>query len=235
MIEVVRRVDRFLLDLIYPPSYRCLCCREDLPEGEYGPLCGTCVRALAALAREEDENRREPPEGLAFVSCAYPYRGEAKKLVYELKYYGRRRAAAPLAQAMSSLPAGEEDLIVPVPTTRRRRRARGYNQAELLAKELSRIYGMKMNAKALVRRDDHDSQTKLSYEERQRNVAGCMTAATAVRGHRVLLVDDVYTTGATALEAARALKEAGCVSVGVFAACRAGRDAGGRMTDVRAP
>ena len=95
MIEVVRRADRFLLDLIYPPSYRCLCCREDLPEGEYGPLCGTCVRALAALAREEDENRHEPPEGLAFVSCAYPYRGEAKKLVYELKYYGRRRAAAP--------------------------------------------------------------------------------------------------------------------------------------------
>lgn len=75
---------------------------------------------------------------------------------------------------------------------------------------------------ALVRVDSRRPQTGLSAGERRVNLAGCMAAGGAVNGKRVLLVDDVYTTGATAQEAVRALRLAGAVGVGMFAAARAG-------------
>ena len=129
-----------------------------------------------------------------------------------LKFESVRAAALPLAQAMSALPLGESDALVPVPTTRRRLRQRGFNQARLLAEHLGETWGMPV-LPALSRKDEHTAQMKLSAESRRSNLADCMRSDASVSGKRILLVDDVLTTGSTASEAARALLAAGACRV----------------------
>ena len=220
-----------LSELVYPPERRCLACGSGLgAESLDGVLCRGCREGLERLQedfREEEEEAgslSEWPEGPAYVHCAYPYRGAAVQLVYRLKYDRVRRAAIPLCEAMTFLPAEEEELIIPIPTTGRRKRERGFNQAELLARGLARRFGMPVDARALIRVGDREPQARLRGEERLRNLAGTFLAGPSVAGKRILLIDDVYTTGATAREAVRALRAAGCERVGMLAACRAGLD-----------
>lgn len=136
-----------------------------------------------------------------------------------LKFESVRAAALPLAQAMSALPLGESDALVPVPTTRRRLRQRGFNQARLLAEHLGEIWGMPV-LPALSRKDEHTAQMKLSAESCRSNLADCMRSDASVSGKRILLVDDVLTTGSTASEAARALLAAGACRVSLVTAAK---------------
>lgn len=220
------RLMRALDDLLFPERVACLSCEAALGEDEEDGLCPACARALARQ-RDEQEAREARdewaqeglPEGIAFVHAALGYEGVARRLILALKFSSVRAAAVPLARAMALLPAGEEEIIVPVPTTPKRLRRRGFNQAALLAEHMGRELGMTV-CEALSRRDDRAEQTSLSGLERSRNLVGCVYAEDVVRGKRVLLVDDVYTTGSTARECARALIAAGATSVGVFTAAR---------------
>ncbi len=119
------------------------------------------------------------------------------------------------------------EVIVPVPSHWRRRLWRGFDQAAVLARELSRHLGVPV-AEALRRTRHTDPQAGLARRQRRLNVRGCFRAAApeTVRGRRVLLIDDVLTTGATANAAAAALKEAGAARIGVFTLARADRAAG---------
>lgn len=223
MSGAAARIAAWLDELLFPERTGCLCCGRALG-GEEDGLCAACAQALEALEARQEENERqgmgEIAPGLAYVHAAYPYEGQARTLILRLKFESVRAAAVPLARAMCVLPAGEEDVIVPVPTTRRRLRQRGFNQAALLAGEIARELGMPVE-NALVRGDERAAQSTLSAGGRRRNLVGCMQAAADVSGKRVLLVDDVYTTGSTAQEAARALLEAGARSVGMLSAARA--------------
>jgi ComF family protein len=111
---------------------------------------------------------------------------------------------------------------VPVPLSRRRRIERGYDQAALLARGLSRAAGLPLLAGALRRLRDAPPQVGLTRSERCANAAGAFAAGPAVRGRAVALVDDVITTGATADACARALREAGATRVCAVALGRAG-------------
>ena len=167
-----------------------------------------------------DAQRAEPlPPGVDFISAAFPYEQEAKRLIRRLKFEHVRVAAVPLARAMSRLPGGEEELIVPMPTTGDRLKKRGFNQAELIGRHLGVMLGMPL-VDALSRSDNRAAQSSLSAKERRKNLVGCMRADSRVRGRRILLVDDVCTTGSSIEEAARALLEAGAKGVGVFVAAR---------------
>lgn len=224
LLALLRRGWAALLALVYPDRVLCLCCGRAIGEDDEDGVCPDCVRALERLEacqrlREEKGEPEALPEGVAYVHSVYLYTGPARALILRLKFERVREAAVPLAHAMAMLPGGEEELLVPVPTTKRRLRERGFNQARLLCDLMARELGMPM-ADALIREDDRAAQSSLSGEQRLNNLTGCMRALPAVRGKRVLLVDDVYTTGATAGEAARALIEAGAVSVGVFTAAR---------------
>jgi ComF family protein len=151
-----------------------------------------------------------------------------RALVHALKYRGWEAAAGPMAARMAALewPAEvrrELSLVVPVPTSRARRRERGYNQAELLAGALAARRGL-LHAPWLLRRTRATAtQTALHPGERRANVARAFAvpagAEEELRGEHVLLVDDVWTTGATALACASALLEAGArvTSVVTFA------------------
>lgn len=221
-IRLAKRLAGAMDDLLFPADVACLCCGAALAPGE-AQLCEACADVLNALEEKqqaiEAATVRALPAGISYVHAAYPYEGVAKRLIRVLKFDHVRDAALPLARAMSMLPAGEEDVIVPVPTTRRRLRMRGFNQSELLAREMGRILGMEV-LPLLARQDDRAAQSSLPAFLRRRNLQGCMIADRRAAGRRVLLVDDVMTTGATAEEAARALLDAGAVSVGMLAAAR---------------
>jgi len=120
-------------------------------------------------------------------------------------------------------PAEASSVVVPVPTTAKRKRARGYNQAELLAATFAARTGRALRH-ALVRRSEGRSQTALTPTERRENVRGVFAGGPAsgdVAGARVLLVDDVLTTGSTACEAAVTLAGLGASSVTLVAFARA--------------
>jgi ComF family protein len=147
--------------------------------------------------------------------------GSARDAVHALKYSGWWRAALPMAEAIRArirIPSGA--VLVPVPLSAARERSRGYNQSAVLAEFLARALRIPLARALLHRRRDTVTQTALTPEERQANLRGAFAAAGPVRGLPVL-VDDVFTTGATLAEAARALLEAGAGRVGGVTFARA--------------
>ncbi len=150
-----------------------------------------------------------------------------RTLVHELKYRGRRRVAALLADELLRAPRVRDLLVgdvvlVPVPLHPQRRRERGFNQSELIARAILARTGCDLAPGALVRRRDTAPQAKLGAAERRRNVAGAFAVRQRARvaGRVVVLVDDVWTTGATALACARILREAGAVEVRLLSVAR---------------
>ena len=228
--RVLVRISAWVDDWLYPENVTCLCCDHALGEDDADGLCLACRKELLCLAQRQEErgaeNQETLPEGIDAIHAAFVYEGPVRKLVHRLKYESVRAAAVPLAAQMAYLPSGEEEIIVPVPTDKKRERRRGFNQSSVLAKHIARELGMQME-QALVRVETRRPQTGLSAGERKENLVGCMVSGDAVNGKRVLLVDDVVTTGATICEAARALRQAGAKSIRVFAAARAAGDPDG--------
>ena len=147
--------------------------------------------------------------------------GAAREAVHALKYAGWWRVAEALAVPMARLGmVTSETVLVPIPLNAARRRRRGYNQAEVLARALAVRTGASVEAQALGRSRATPTQTALTPEARRANVAGAFSAV-GVRGAVVVLVDDVLTTGATLAEAAVTLAEAGAASVGAITFARA--------------
>jgi ComF family protein len=228
-----------VLALVFPTS--CAACRESMDHPRSGPLCDGCwgslprhgsgvcgcgVPLLQLHAGACGRCRR----GLSpFVRGASlgPYAGSLRVVIHELKYRGRRRAATQLADRLDRDPRVRQvmsgaDVLVPVPLHPRRRRERGFNQAELLAAELGRRAALPMSAGTLVRRTDTASQAGLSAARRRANVAGAFAVRhrSRVSGRVIVLIDDVYTTGATARACARALRAAGAAEVRLVTVAR---------------
>ena len=148
-------------------------------------------------------------------------------LIHELKFHGRRRVAARLAEAMLAQEPVRRVLtggttVVPVPLHPKRGRERGFNQAELLAVELGRRARLDVAKGVLVRSRPTPPQTGLSAAGRRRNVTGAFSVRRRrrIQGRDVVLVDDVLTTGATALACGRALRAAGASEVRLLTAAR---------------
>ena len=171
---------------------------------------------------------RNGRRGFDEAFCYGAYEGTLRKLIHLFKYSGMRRLAAPLGALLAdALPRDRQfDVVTAVPLHWRRRWQRGFNQSKLLAQAIARRRGIPaMNV--LGRASATRAQAGLSNAQRRENVAGAFRARRRVAGLRVLLVDDVMTTGATAGACARALKQAGAKSVALAALARVDR----RFTD----
>jgi ComF family protein len=230
-----------LLHVVLPRA--CVHCREDLAFGDEGPLCPAdlaalppapdpaCVRCGGALGA-----RRVFCGGCAgrlfacrLIRAACAHRGPAASLVHAFKFRGlpaaAREAGRALARDLARRPElGRADAVVPVPLHPRRARERGYNQAELVAREVAAAAGLPLLA-ALERRRGGGPSWRLGRSGRRAELAGAFAARAGARvaGLRVLLIDDVCATGTTLEECARALRGAGAADVAGAAFARAGR------------
>ena len=222
--SAVRRLGRAALDLVFPP--RCVGCGEG---GSF--LCDGCVAALPVAAGSRCPRCWQPgadaslcvdcqaaPPSFDGLRAAFVYERTARDLVHALKYRGMTALAPPMGSLLTEAARRHEmvaDLVVPVPLSRLRRRLRGYNQAEALARPLAMELQIPLRPQALARRRDTPPQARSSdAEARRRNVTDAFVCRDrGVEGQRVLLVDDVTTTGATLAACAEALTTAGAESI----------------------
>ncbi len=230
------------IDLFFPPKPECPFCGA---QGAPGSICAGCDAALAKALSQPScpacgrflveayvfpgstcSDCRAGARPFEAVRCAGPYEGVLKEAILKFKYGGQRGIAAGLAAVMAraacGLPPGRIDLAVPVPMSAGKLRQRGYNQAELLAREVARQMGLPVDSRALIKVRETPAQAGLSRADRAANLAGAFWAKEdRVRGKSILLVDDVVTTGSTMAAAASALLSAGAARVRGLAAASA--------------
>ena len=200
-----------LLDLFFPP--KCPFCGKVL---DHAGICPACEKALPWT--EEGAGVRELSGGLL---CAAPlwYEGKVREGLLRFKFQGARAAAGPLGELVARCAAerfsGAFDVVTWVPVSRRRLRSRGYDQARLLAESACRLWEVQPE-QLLQKITDNPAQSGLTEEAARRaNVLGVYEAAEPerIQGYRILLVDDICTTGATLAECARTLRDAGAADV----------------------
>lgn len=238
-MEKIRKVYEGFLQTVYPG--RCPVCDEIVGSAEE-KICVGCMGKLKLLTppwcmrcgrrtEEGEEYCRDCREHRHFFDrgrALYEYAGAAES-VYRFKYAGRREYADFFGEQIAEY-LGEfvrqikPDGIVPIPLHRRRQARRGYNQAVLLAKTAGERLGIPVYPKMLIRVKNTVPQKTLNPQERQNNLKKAFNiAGNDVKLNRVLLFDDIYTTGSTIDEAAKVLREAGAEKVYfITLACGAG-------------
>ena len=201
-----------LLDWLFPP--RCLFCGTLLPEGETS-TCPACRDALKALPGERVQTI---PTGIRCVS-ALPYEGIVRQGILRFKFQGCRSSAAAfgaaLAQCAAEQLSGQFELVTWVPVHSLRRLSRGYDQSRLLAEAACRLWQVKPVRLLKKRRHTSPNSGMKTASARRANVLGVYQAVRpeAIAGRRILLIDDIVTTGSTLEECARVLKDVGAAEV----------------------
>lgn len=216
-----------LLNIFFPPV--CPLCEEEIRKEL---LCGNC---LAGFTAEKITSPACTVCGTPFTSAgpdhvcgeclandnpfkearsSFIYGGKVHDAVHSFKYGGKTILAGPLGRMMADTAASistRPDLIVPVPLHKKRLKDRGFNQSLLLAREIARAMSVNVDYLNLERIRFTEQQVTLAIKERHANVAGAfgVKRPDGFMGRRVLLVDDVYTTGATIKECSKVLKKAG--------------------------
>jgi len=239
-LRLLRALGGLVLDTLYPPV--CLSCVA--PVGVADTLCSDCFRKLRPITAPMCPVLGLPfevslgPGALSAEAIADPppferarsaviYNEVARALVGKLKYGDRpelaRLCARLMAQAGSEL-LRDDAVLVPVPLHRARQFARRYNQSTELARALGKLTGLRVDPGLVRRRKNTRQQVGLSGEARRRNVAGAFQTSPGIssrlQDRRVIIVDDVITTGSTVKAVARALKAGGAQSVDVLSFAR---------------
>lgn len=218
-----------LLDIIYPP--KCMYCGELIGIGKDRWLCEDCLDEIKIIEEPRCEKCGRPldAEGLC-ADCrenkpyyekgwaVYEYKGNVRNAIRRYKYKNHKEYAIPFGRQTTEMIEGINapiiDCLVPVPLYYKKKKRRGYNQSELLAMELSRNLGIEMCC-VLDRVRDTKVQSNLKPKERMENVKGAfrLREDIDIQGKKILLVDDIYTTGSTINECSKVLKKNGAVGV----------------------
>lgn len=220
-----------LLDLLFPPrcvgcrrigAWLCAECQSQIPRVE-PPFCVQCGDKVAA--DDLCTRCRTSPLQIERIRAAAYFEGALREAIHLFKYKGRTALAKPLGNLMAMywqqhpMPV---DVVVAVPLHATRLRERGYNQAALLARELAQRAEIALNERTLVRKRATAPQVDLSAKERRENVRDAFCCSDdRLAEKRVLLIDDVCTTGATLEACAIALRESGAHSVQALTLARA--------------
>jgi ComF family protein len=232
LCPALRRASASMLDLLLPPA--CATCARARTGSEPDLICGACWLRAQELPRPRCDRCGHPvnvsrrPVPCAWCTLLPPYvrsarsafalpGGSAETIVHAFKYGGWSAIGEPMARRMAALrfpPDVESERagIVPVPLAPARERERGYNQSEVLAAGLARLWNLPLRTDLLSRTRVTKTQTRLTPGERQRNVANAFRSLAdrgSLRGLHLVLVDDVVTTAATLNACAAALHDGG--------------------------
>ncbi len=201
--------DECLPEVVYNTGRICHCCGKPIPPG-HSDLCRDC----------KNESRYILQGRGAFI-----YTGPLKLAMYRLKYSGRKAYATYLAAESIKIYGGwikklSPDVIIPIPMFSDKMKKRGYNQAEVFAKALSKLISVPVRTDILKRSKNTIPQKGLDRENRRKNIKNAFKIVqSSVKFNCVLLVDDIYTTGTTVDEAARVLNEAFGARIFSFCIC----------------
>ena len=227
-----------LLDFIYPPF--CALCGCRLSAGERS-VCRDCWRSLAVIeapycrrcglplnsAGSPCPACRSRRRMFSFARSFGPFDERLQQIVHLLKYRHRKSLAEPLARLLASVIERDRrfdnmEAVVPVPLHSVKARTRGYNQSELIASYLAREVGLRLLKKSLRRTRNTPSQSGLGSAQREINVRGAFAVRNpeTISGKRLILVDDVLTTGATVDACVQALLQADANEVCVLTVAR---------------
>lgn len=235
-IRLLRRGLENASDTIYPP--RCPICEQLVEPG--GMACDDCLSRLKYIVspfcmvcgKQLDDELREVCEDCAqkrhyFIRgvAAFSYTREIKQSMYRFKYDGQREYARFYAELLYKLKghiiaSWKPQVIIPVPLHAGRYRKRGYNQAALVAHRLGRLMNIPVDETLLVRTKNTLPQKALNDRERSKNIKNAFhTAPDIVKYKKILLVDDIYTTGATLDECSQAIKAVHSADIYFAAVC----------------
>lgn len=222
MLRDIYAYIEILLDLIYPPDIKCIVCGEEEILIDKIHICNSCYNRIEFIYGYE-----KTMESLEFnrIYSIVAYNNIAKKMIFNLKYYDQLYIAKTIALLMSKKIIELEvdfDLLVAVPLHKLKEKQRGYNQAHLICKHLRRILGKEYKNRVLERTRYTEDMNKLSRTKRFENIEGAFRVKnnSLIYNKRVILVDDVFTTGATANACAKALINAGAKSVDLLTFAR---------------
>lgn len=199
-----------VVNFIYP--HFCVVCKNRL-EPELNLICQECWQSLPRLKHVEADLKS--PHITRFLAI-WEFNDAIQRLIHEIKFFGKKSLAKPIGEELAKTVSAESefmaaDWVIPVPLHRTKLRERGFNQSLLLSEQISERTGIPVNEKALRRIRYTKPQSKLTAIERDWNVRGAFKVKNSdeLAGKKVILVDDVLTTGSTMKACAEALKSAG--------------------------
>ncbi len=229
--------------MIFPP--RCTACGKFLGERRFPPFCAECSSGFIFLSSPlcptcgmpyADRTGTDHPCGTCLLSpppfaaarSVGAYQGVLQEVIHRYKYGRNVAIGETLGEIMADYPYPFFDIrdysvVMPVPLHVKRLRERGFNQSLVLAKEIAGRHKLKLDYLSLERVVPTPPQIHLGRQDRERNVRGAfeVTKPSRVRGEKIIVVDDVYTTGSTAGECARALMRSGAAGVAILTLSRA--------------
>ena len=232
---MIRDILSYILDLAYPR--KCLLCREILPFYHKDFLCEDCRREIPFLeqpvcqkcgmkvAQGDTLCYRCQKESFAFERNISPFDYRCvREAIKHFKFRCFKGDAGPLAQLMVeyierySVDFSHIDAVIPVPLHPKKRKIRGFNQTELLARELCRLTGLHYGGDVLERVKNTVPQSQLNHGQRSKNIQSAFAVASdaQVEGLRFLMIDDIFTTGSTLNECAKTLYRSGAKEVYTF-------------------
>ncbi len=230
-----RSLAAFTLNLIYPSicpickkysdncKYSPICknCWDEIKQYS-GPACSICATPLVSEYATVCENCIDNSPRFSKVLNYGLYSGALAEAIHRMKFYGIRRLAKPLTSLLLNLPIPKYDGILPVPLSKKGLISRGFNQSLLISKLLSDELHIHLFANSLLKIKDTLPQIGLNAKQRMKNIKGAFAANADIKGLKLLLVDDVMTTGATARECSKTLINAGAKEVVVVTLARSG-------------
>lgn len=212
----LKKILDVVLDMIYPIKCPfcgnitgdgiCAVCRERIKKIEE-PYCMMCGKPVRNVDQEYCYDCRKSKHAFEEGRGLWVHRSPVSDALYAFKYQNRRIYGEIFGRELAEtygmyLKRRGVDLIIPIPIHKKKRRVRGYNQAEILARVLSEETGIPLDVKALIRRRETAPQKKLNDKDRRKNIRNAFAAVGSVRGRNIVLIDDIYTTGSTLDEAA---------------------------------
>ena len=221
------------LETLFPSGLVCFICGDEGQERKF-ELCNRCEKKTPLVKKHclkcgspiySDANYcltcKNNKRFFDFARSAFIYQDEIAHVIQELTYDNKKYLTRPLATFLDKeyLLVKDEinpvDFIIPIPLSKERFKKRGYNQSELLARELSKLIDIPTNTEIVERIKNTETQTKLSFVERQENLNGAFKVSSKekVKGKSFILIDDVLTTGSTVSHCAEVLKRAGAKAV----------------------